>query len=529
MRKSIFASVLISGGLLGSVVVVSSCAPSFQTSRDSVADKIDETLGCNNFEESLWQAFYESIENDGSPPEAINVQEALKLGFTKSGRLSKISKLSQDQITKHTSEIAAIVRMRTEASKNSGQTKLELMDDEKRKGLWLERIAQLEIGDRSTLEKSKDVDKVRASIAALKAVATKEKMLGVSCETPAAQPPSSSLTPSPPPTAPESTLFGHWKAIYPAPVYGGLKTFATLYQSCEAAARTPLGDEFNGVQGISVVGRHSSGTGNIRTIANLKALISDHPYIGTGIYKRPLPACHDVQGAPSIYDYGGKPYTSTSNEKVLNMFRNAGSGSRELGIDCSAMVYSAFAAVGLKFKKETSLKASLVHGVSSTMLTEPMKNGLTCLDHAAFTSGKNLLPGDIISIRGHVVMVSDIGQDPLGVSSINSVSACKASNMSVSRFNFSILQSSPSKGSIGMNRMRARDYLSNTSTMGLGMLDHAVNACKAKFQSKAIVSKSTQASVVRHLGTASCTDPRPITFTQEECLSSCPQLTLDSI
>lgn len=527
--KSTLAPLLIAGGLSTGVFIFSACSPPFHSdSSSSVGDTIDETLGCQNFEESLWKSFYESVENEGQPPTAAAVEEALKLGIKKTGRLSKVSEISRDQITKLTSEIAAVVLLRTEIPDNSTHSKLELMDDEQKKGLWLERIAQLEIGDRTTTEKSNDVDRVRASISAMKEIAEKEGLLGSNCEVPIVPPPTTS-DPTTPPISTETTLFGHWKVTYPAPVYGGLKTFATIYQSCDAATRSPLGDEFNGVQGISVTGKHSSGTGQVRTISNLKSLLSDHPYIGNGIYKRPLPACHDVQAVPSIYDYGGKPFSSTSNEKVLNMFKNGGSGSKELGIDCSAVIYSAYATVGLKFKKETSLKASLINGVSSTMLTEPQKNGLTCLDHASFSSGRNLVPGDIISIRGHVVMVADVGADPLGISSINAVSACKASNFSVSRFNFTILQSSPSKGSIGMNRMRARDYLSNTSTMGLGMIDHAVNACKAKFQTKAIVSKSTRASVVRHLGTASCSDPQPIAFTKEECLSSCPPRSLDSI
>lgn len=528
MKKSTVTSLLIFLGVSFGTFVVSSCAPTFQSAQNSVADKVDQTLGCQNFEESLWQSFYESVEVDGQPPTADSVRAAMKLGFKSSDRMSKVSVASQDQISKLTSEIAGLVLLRTEIPGNVGHGKLSLLDDEQRKGLWLERIAQLEIGDRTTTEKSEDVDRVRASIEALKALAAKEGLLGVNCESTLVPPPTAAGPPDAPITA-DATLFSHWKAIYPAPVYGGLKTFAMLYQSCEAATRAPLGDEYNGVRGISVTGKHSSGTGNVRVISNLKSLLSDHPYVGSSVYKRPLPTCFDVQAKPAIYDYGGKPFTSTSNEKVFDMFKNGGSGSKELGIDCSALIYSAFATVGLKFKKETSLKASLVNGISSTMLTEPQKNGLTCLDHASFTQTKNLVPGDIVSIRGHVVLVADVGPDPLGISSINAAGNCKPSAMSISRFNFTILQSSPSKGAIGMNRMRARDYLSDSSTMGQGMIDHAVNACKAKFQVKPIVSKSTRASVVRHLGTAGCTDTQPIAFSQEACLSSCPPQTLDSI
>lgn len=318
-----------------------------------------------------------------------------------------------------------------------------------------------------------------------------------------------------------------WKTAYALPVYGGMRTIATIYQSCEAGTRGPIGAETPNAQGIKLVGQHPSGNGGRRQIQNLKALLATQPYIGNLTYKRPLPTCHDIQATPPIYDFGGKPFTSASNEKVMNFFKNAGTGSRELGIDCSGFVVSAYAAVGLKLKKETALKASLVNGVSSTMLMQPQKNGLTCLDHASFNAKSNLKPGDMIAIAGHVVMVADVGKDPFGIDGFTSASQCKAANLSSSKFNFSIFQSDPSKGAIGVNRMRASYYLASSGTMERGLIDHAINACKAKFQSTAIISKSSKASVIRHAGTSACVDAVPVQLAKEECLSSCPASALD--
>lgn len=515
---------------------MTACSPGFNAAAVPVAEKLDESLGCKNFEDSLWTAFNKSVEDNGRPPYPAEIESALGLRLKNPTRLGKLSTEAQSKISNLTGEIASTIALRTDGGFSASN--LAEADEETRRGLWLERLAQLEIGDRTTTEKSNDVDAIEEKIKQLKALAHQEGLTGVACAVPPISNGETSTNPSANPSAspspapaPEtaSNMLDTWKATQPLAVYGGLKTFATIYQSCDAATRAPLSSDVPSVQGITVTGSHSSGTGNVRQISNLKNFLATQPYIGKSPYKRPLPSCHDVQAVPSIYDYGGKPFASTANEKILNMFKNGGTGSKELGIDCSALVYSAYATVGLKFKSSTALKASLVNGVSSTMLTEPQKNGLTCLDHATFTKTANLKAGDIIAIKGHVVMVADVGADPFGINSINSVGQCTSSNMSIGKFNFTIFQSSPEKGGIGVNRMKASYYLSSFSTMGRGMLQHAVNACKAKFQSAGIVSKSTSASVVRHLGTAACSDPTPVRLTQEECLSSCSARALDSI
>lgn len=501
------------------------CSPGFNSSNSEVAKQLDESLGCKDFEDKLWSAFAKSVEDTGRPPGAGEIQAALGFRLKNASRLGKMSEASKAQVSKLTGGIATTIALRNEKGLSVANT--QALDEDSRRGLWLERVAQLEIGDRTTDEKSQDVDAVRAQIAELKALAQREGLVEVAC---AAQPITdgeNTTTPATPTPSAASSMFDSWKSTVALPVYGGLKTVSTIYQSCEAATRAPLGSDVANVQGITVTGRHSSGTGNVRKITNLKSFLSTQPYIGTSAYKRPLPTCYDVQAVPSIYDYGGKPYASTANEKVLNLFKNGGTGSTDLGIDCSALVYTSYATVGLKFKKESALKATLVNGVSSTMLTEPQKNGLTCLDHAKFVGKTNLQAGDIIAIKGHVVMVADVGADPFGIDSFTSVSQCKTSNISIGKFNFTIFQSSPEKGGIGVNRMKASYYLSPASTMGKGMIDHAVNACKAKFQTAAITTKSTSASVVRHLGTAACADASPVKLTQEECLSSCSARSLD--
>lgn len=522
IRAVKYAPLLKLMGVIGAAIFgLSACAPAFQSPSSPVAGKVDDTLGCQSFEDSVWSSFNASVEQNGRPPTAAELEAALKARLKTSKRLAKFSEVAKDEVSRLAADIATTINgggigelvkaKAVEKAAFTGSTENYELDEEARRGLWFERLAQLEIGDRTTKEKSADVDHIQEKIKKLKSIAEAEGVVGVSCAI------------APPGTAPvtSSSMLDDWKSTQSLPVYGGLKTIATIYQSCEAGTHAPLGDETPDVLGIGVVARHPASGGNVRQITDKSDFLATHPYIGKSVYKRPLPNCQDVQATPSIYDFGGKPFTSTTDEKVMNLFKNAGSGSKELGIDCSALVYTAYASVGLKFKKETSLKASLVNGISSSMLQNPKPNGLSCLDHAVFTSAKSLAPGDIIAINGHVVMVSAVGPDPFGIASITSASQCRPGNISIGDFNFNIFQSDPSKGGIGVNQMRARDYLSIFSTMGQGMIDHAVNACKAKFQTTGIVSKSSRASVVRHSGTPQCIDAVPVQLTKEECLSSC--------
>lgn len=499
------------------------CSENFKVSQSSLAEKIDETLGCQNFEEAIWDSLNQQVEQTGRPPSVREFETALKNVMRRGRpdqvhrRLQKIEMTAQQNISQESSELLETILL---SLPTTAQSQVDENTGPSLRSLWQERLAELEIGDRTTPEKSKSLDEVQKHFEKLKILAASSGLDTSTCATPppVATPPT---TQPPPPTAPPespSSLYERWQKTLPSAVYGGLKVLGTSYQSCEAAVRAPLLRSSPSLDGISIVGTHPSGTGKKRVISNMKDFLSDHPYLDP--YKQPLPTCHSILKAPLIYDYGGKPYTTTADDKFMDLFRDAGSGTKELGIDCSAFVFSAYASVGLKFKSETGLKARLVSGVSSTMLTDPKTNGLSCLEHASFTRSASLKPGDIIAIKGHVVMVEHIGADPFGIAKINSIDGCNTNQISVSRFNFNILQSAPEKGGIGINRIEAKEYLSDSSTMGRGLVEHAVNACKAKFQGN-LESRSSLASIVRHLGTVACTD-KPVRLAKEECLSSCP-------
>lgn len=512
--------------LLFCVVALSACAPTFSSAPSETASSIGENLGCQAFEDKLWTALAREVELRGRPPTADELEAALARDLKTGKRLKTLSKSGQSILLKSASGLMQTIASRApvaELEDGTGKT-TQQVETTKTQGYWLKRLAKLEIGDRTSAEKSADVDSVRAQIAAMKQIALNEGLTEETClpDSPTSGQPSidPASPPRPSPATASGTLLESWKSNEVPAVYGGLRTLAMLYQSCEAGAGAPLSSANTPVEGIKVVGRHENGAGNQRIVSDKKALLNSHPYLNH--YKRPQPSCFDVESSPPIYDYGGKPYTTASNEQLLDLSRDAGTGTNALGIDCSAFVYTAYAAAGLKMKSETKLKASLVHGVSSTMLMRPKENGLSCLDHAPFSQQMSLKAGDLIAQAGHVVMVESTGRDPFGIAGIGSIEDCRAAKISVAKFDFVIMQSAPTFGGIGTHRVNARNYFTASSTMGRGLIQHAVNACKAKFTGTTAksIDSTGSASVIRHLGTAKCVDPE-LRFSHDQCLSAC--------
>ncbi|HVK62684.1 MAG TPA: hypothetical protein VM432_14090, partial [Bdellovibrionales bacterium] len=393
-------------------------------------------------------------------------------------------------------------------------------------------LSAIELGDRTTPEKVEIQDKLKEKLAELDAFTSDLKKAGALACTPAATPtpgnsatppPGSVATPTPTPTPTPvpatDTLFERWKATRHPAVYGALKTISVAYQSCSAGLSKALDGDTPSLKGISIVGTHSDGVGSKREISSLDQLISSQPYLQSYVKPANGTNCFDVRANPMIYDYGGKPYTTSDQESTFNLFKNAGSGTSVLGIDCSAYVYVSLASAGFKVKVSGRLKAIGASGISSSMYANPEGNGLTCLQHASFETTSSLKPGDIVAKSGHVFLIESVGADPFGIKGFTSVDQCKLSNMSISRFDFTILQSSSSKNGIGIHRAKASAYLQGNS-MGTGLLSHAVNACKARFGSSTVVSKVSGLSVVRHSGSSDCRDTS-IKIERESCVSSC--------
>lgn len=395
------------------------------------------------------------------------------------------------------------------AIESSEESPSKFAHPEERRQHLLKRLAELELGDRTTSQKSIEQDRIEARFSLL------EKMNAAEC--PAPDP-----TSEPEPTdinADSVSLFEEFRQNYAPAVYGAYKIMSVGYQSCSLLDIAPLTSSTPWVEGIEVVGTHPAG-GKQREVTSASDVLKTNPYYSVG-RMTPTGACLPEQENPLIYDFGGKPYVSSNTSMEFDLFRNGGSGTAALGIDCSGLVSGALLASGLKLKKTASAKAYQVSGVSSSMLMDPAGNGLSCLSRrSTIQPGDTLLPGDIIAQSGHVVMVDQVGTDPFGISRITKIEDCTTTNLPSSRFSFSILQSSPSLGGIGMNRFTAASYLGGNTSMRNGLVEYAVAHCKAKFGTTAPLSSSVTAALIRHIGGTLCTDQR-VGVKYSSCMKDC--------
>lgn len=479
---------------------LAACSP-VGKSASTLAQQSVENLGCKTAQSETWSTLHRIAEEAGAYPSAEDVRTAfLEAGKRKGLEGSAYENYVEAFVVNYSNIIDGI---------RASFAPVDLP-------VWKKALAEMEIGARVTEVHSKLQDKIVDSQAKLDEA---EHLLGKSCEIPDEE-----QVHIPTPPAPEKsggTVWDDLKANAAPEVYGALKTLATAYQSCDVLKLAPVSTSTPSVQGIKVVGDHPAG-GKKREISSVSQVASTHYYIKN--ISPPAPSCFKVSGSPLIYDFGGKPYVSSSNEKLLDMFKNGGSGTGVLGIDCSAFVFSALALSGLKLDYSTSkpLKASLVNGVSSTMLKDPQNNGMRCLDKISVSKTVSVLPGDIIAISGHVIMIDAVGVDPLGLNRATKIEDCTTAKLSYSGFDFTIAQSAPVKDGMGINRHVAKDYLATSSTFRDGVTRYAVAACKAKFGVNTTVDTSSL-SITRHRKTPEC-KATALLENKEECVSSCPAI-----
>jgi hypothetical protein len=464
------------------------------------------TVGCTNFGDELWDSLYRFLLKQTDFPSLKEQRYEFERIFLD----NRFIGLSNETKQKIVDQLMIIYQTLTIDS-------LTLIDanDRNNHNLILGLLTSLEMGDRTSTEKSSFQDKIRIELTQL---ATLTRQVGLACPTPQPTPTPESVVSNSIPDPSKPSLLNNWKATRHPAVYGGLKTMATAYQSCTAGQIAPIDNLTSDLKGISIAGAHSDGIGKIRVITNLNAFIASNYYLRS--YSRPTPSCFPVQRHPLIYDYGGKPSSGADIGSKLDLFTNSGTGSRELGIDCSGFIYSSLAAAGLKLKSSGRLKAIGVNGVSAKMYMNPNANGLNCFEMASFTNKESLKSGDIIASKGHVVMVESISPDPFGISDINKDADCRVPNISLEKFNFTIIQSSPSKEGIGINRMQAASFFKPTMDMAQGLLEHAFTACHAKFHGPLTTKIIDSTDIVRHKNSVDCIDSA-IPLVNEDCAASC--------
>lgn len=481
------------------VVAISACAPKNFEALQQVASDTTTGIGCSSFESKTWDAVNRYLIEQNSVPTAAELKDHLKLSLN--GLKAPGEKLSEEKLYTLAQSFDELFEvLLTEAPQ------LEKTEDAQ---ALLALLSALELGDHSTETRVELQSRVETQFAKIK---NQVAAMGVQCAEP--ETPTTEESPNPDETVIEKTSL-------PLTVYGIRFTFATAYQSCQALDEAIMSEstpEINS-NAIKITGDHSDGVGSKRIIANVSSLLNSHPYYknvnnyGAG--------CVKGSSYPMIYDYGGKPYATTSSSSPLNLFKNAGGGTSVLGMDCSGFIYTGLATAGLRLSPRKNMKASGVNGISSRMYVEPQKNGMSCLAKITLTPKSDLRAGDIVAVPGHVLMIDSVGSDPFGINGVKSASEC--SKLAAKNFDFVVIQSSPSKNAVGMNRYQAKTYLYEADKMRVGLEKYAYYACLARVNNKNYTPSLGTLSVIRHKMTSDCMGSR-IKLTQESCVSSCSQL-----
>lgn len=479
---------------------LSACGNSFQSqSLASVAGDLNNAVTCGDARSKIFDTYYRAYDGVKELDQAA-FKTALKSQLATNRNFSQKSADIQDRYEKAMQSIHTILsRDLSQARTSIQQGKTTVADSqgirEEGEDDNLLHLARLEM--RSQIEPqydplNRDLDKAIAEAAAAGADA------GVSCSNPTDVPPAAS-----------AEVVG--TAAVNSPLYGAQYTMATAYQSCQVLSLAPVTSSVESAQGV-VRGKSIDGIGYGREYTDLALLKRTHYYHRGQTYG---PGCASQNAKPMVYDYGGRPVLGAS----LNLFANSGGGGA-LGIDCSAFISTAAAVAGNLYKPATSNKAVYTRFVSRDFIN-PKTSGWACYDSVQPSSKSSIQSGDIGAVRGHVVMVDKIGADPFGLSRVTSATGCSA--LSTKNFDFTIIQSSPEKGSLGINRFVAKDYLTGGGKMSTLFMSYAKAACLAKFDGKVRNPVTSDYGLIRHQQTDSCLAQK-IPLVNESCVQNCSSL-----
>ena len=447
---------------------------------NSTQDAASNT-GCKNFESALWDVSYVSLIDGKTSPAQVPMAQMISQKIA-ANSLSVHSAAAQKAISQKVDEFYQIVGINQIQSMN--------LNDQ------LKKLTALEIGDTTTPEAAAIQAKLKVWRQSLDQT---NQQYDITCTNP--EPPSS------PPTSENPAGLNRV-------AWGADKALAVAYQSCQTAALPPLTSASPDIQGITELGESNGGT--IRKITGLAQFLSSNYYYQKFNLQK---NCRDVRTDPMIYNYGGKPHTTSASNSPLDFFTSSGEGvSPQLGIDRSGYVFSSMATAGLRLAPGKVMKAVLVHGINSVMYMNPEQNGMSCLQKVSMGVSGTLKAGDVLAENGHVVIIDRVGNDPLGILSIKRDSDCDS--LKAQNFDFIIAQSSSIKNGIGINKYEGADYLQDSGAFKTGLEQYAHQACHARFASKDVVVSSSLIQVVRHKLTADCTQPA-IPLVGESCVSQC--------
>lgn len=465
-------------GVVTLALILSACGGSSQQSK-SLSQAILDQPNCDSNRDRVWEELYRQVDLYGNLPDSDSVaSEVSALAHTTP---------QSDAMNDAYREIAQAIR---------GQSPDEAV----------KTLAEIEIGDRTSSEKAYRQTKIENALSLLKV------------ESIAADGTCTQVIPDVSPAAIDAVpLFETWRGKLNTALYGAYKTFSVAYQTCSALSVATFKASTALVSGITITGKHANGVGSKRQVTNATTVFNTNPYYSSRV--SPGKGCFTVEKSPLIYDYGGKPYASSALG-TIDLFKNAGTGTTSLGIDCSGFVASSVLVSGLRLKSGVANKAAQSGGTNAAMFANPVGNGLSCFAPLISTKTATLRPGDIVANGGHVFMIDSVGADPFGIANAKTAAQCNA--VTAAKFDFTLIQSSPSKGGIGLNRYKGVDYLATTSSFRSGLEAYAKSICQVKLGiiAQKTLANRTLAVVVRHTGTSSCMD-KPVQLAGESCMKSC--------
>lgn len=459
-----------------------------------------QSLSCSNFESQYWSHIYYLMFNTSNftPTQTLEELHRATLDFF------------QNNYSRQESVKKDISRSIFQLFKETFLFFLDKSEDQ-----ILEEIAHIELAGNSIKKTSRDyrpeLGKFTHTIANLFA---QIKQLSTSLHLPCRVAQSSSIVFNNSSNSQGMPFLNYLKRNLHPLVYGARKIMSIAYQSCDALDLPPISSNTPALKGIK---KYSDPNGRVfRSIASLEKVNDSHYYL-QNFSTHNSDQCVNISRKPLIYDFGGKPFVTQYPFLSINLFKDAGSGSKDLGLDCSGFVLSALAGSGLRIKSSYPMKAAHIAGVNSQKFYT-QENIFDCFKKVNADNSDDLSAGDIIATNGHILIVDEVDSDPLGVGSIKSASGCPTQAMSKDQLDFSVIHSSVAFGGVGIHRVHVRDL--HLSQLKTGLLQLASNLCYKKFNVKKDTQKNHFIQISRHLLTTECRELE-MHVTNQECLSSC--------
>ena len=178
------------------------------------------------------------------------------------------------------------------------------------------------------------------------------------------------------------------------------------------------------------------------------------------------------------------------------------------------------ASSGLRLKPGVFIRPIHVKGVNARMFKNAHRNNLSCLQQQDISIHNPIRPGDIVASNTHIFIVDAVGNDPLGLHSIRSSSKCHSSGITLSNFDFSIIQSSAHNNGVGINRMQVAAAIDGLSSMEKGLKRVASRACYKMFEQN-FHRNITEIAILRHASNEQACRDREIYLEKQECLTAC--------